>query len=941
MFHFQLLCRESWDEEMAFQLNVNSRDAKCSNVLFLVMKLCFLITCFFQSAIGAGTPHETINIGAIIDVDSRAGKEQKTAMMIAVQSFNSISTHHKLAVHFHNTCNNPIQAVSAAEELIRQNQVQVIIGMQTWEQAVYVADFGKKAQVPVLSLAPASNGHLFMQHRWPFLVPVVSNSLEQISCIASIIRSYHWRKVIAVYEDNTYGGDSEMLAVLSEALQPVDAEIEAHLVLPPMSSVSAPEEIVRKEVQKLLMKQSRVFIVLRSSLSLANHLFREAKNIGLMGRDSVWIVADTLANLLDSVDINFISSAQGALGTTLYYSEETTPFLDFRRQFQKVFRLEFPSEHNLEPGIHALQAYDGITAISKVVMELGSKSNTSTAMLLPPIIRSNNFTGLTGDIYFHNEALSSPSIFRIVNVVGKRYKELGFWSSSFNFADRLEFENGKINFSAVDGVQTMQNLTGIINWPEELNRIPKGWTMPSIARPMRIGVPGRTVFQKFVKVDWVDNDKNGEKKYDGFCIDLFEEILKLLQYNLPYEFHPYNGSYDQLVDYVINQTFDAVVGDVTILADRSNFVDFTQPYAESGLSMLVPQKHEAQRPWMFMKPFTLSMWIATFSIMFYTMIVVWYIEHQTNEQFKGPRKDQLATAIWFTFSTLFFAHKESVKSNFTKTVVMVWLFVVFIVTSSYQASLTSMLTVPKLEPNVTDVQWLRRTNATIGCDLDSFVNDYLQNVLGLRNLKNITTEEAYPGEFESGNITAAFLELPYQKVFLREYCNKYTAVGPTYRNGGLGFVFQKGSPIAHDFSKAILTLQENGKLRKLEEEWFESSMNCSSADDSGKPESLRFESFWGLYLISGSTSTICFLFFIMKKYWKRQKAHQNGAIVDGKGTKGILNRVVELTPFLHRRGSSRSMGRAPTFAERWRSSRWDFVSPTDPSEHFEAALKLV
>ena len=292
-----------------------------------------------------------------------------------------------------------------------------------------------------------------------------------------------------------------------------------------------------------------------------------------------------------------------------------------------------------------------------------------------------------------------------------------------------------------------------------------------------------------------------------------------------------------------------------------------------------------------------------------------------------------------------------------------WLFLVFVVTSSYQAALTSILTVPRLEPRTTDVEWVRKTNAAVGCDSDSFVRDYLQNVLQLRNIKTFDSEDAYPAEFESGNITAAFLELPYQKVFLGEYCNEYTAVGPTYRNGGLGFVsspsqscllvrtvnglkhslksflhallqvFQKGSPIARDFSKAILTLQENGKLRSLVEEWLESSTNCSSVDGSGNPESLRFESFWVLYLISGSTSTFCFVYFITKRCWKRQEAYQNGAIVGDKGIKGIVDMVVELGPYLRRR----SMGRAGTFAQRWSSARWGLVSPTDPSEHFEAA----
>ena len=38
------------------------------------------------------------------------------------------------------------------------------------------------------------------------------------------------------------------------------------------------------------------------------------------------------------------------------------------------------------------------------------------------------------------------------------------------------------------------------------------------------------------------------------------------------------------------QKFDAVVGDITIVAHRSTYVDFTQPYTESGVSMIVPIK---------------------------------------------------------------------------------------------------------------------------------------------------------------------------------------------------------------------------------------------------------------------------------------------------------------------------------------------------------------
>lgn len=99
------------------------------------------------------------------------------------------------------------------------------------------------------------------------------------------------------------------------------------------------------------------------------------------------------------------------------------------------------------------------------------------------------------------------------------------------------------------------------------------------------------------------------------------------------------------------------MGDVTILADRFNYVEFTQPYTESGLSMVVPIE-SGESAWMFMKPFTWEMWVATAAILVYTMLVVWFLEHPTNPEFSGSLKKQIGTTLWFTFSSLFFAHSK-------------------------------------------------------------------------------------------------------------------------------------------------------------------------------------------------------------------------------------------------------------------------------------------
>ena len=168
--------------------------------------------------------------------------------------------------------------------LIKEKKVQVIVGMNKWEEAAIVAAIGNKDNVPVLSFATPAITSPILQHRWPFLIQMANNDSAQIECIAEIFRAYNWRRVIAIYEDDAYGSDSGMLGLLSEALLEVDSEIKYQLVLPPVPSLPNAGGFVLDELLKLqLTTKSRVFIVLQSSIPMVSHLFREAKKVGLVG----------------------------------------------------------------------------------------------------------------------------------------------------------------------------------------------------------------------------------------------------------------------------------------------------------------------------------------------------------------------------------------------------------------------------------------------------------------------------------------------------------------------------------------------------------------------------------------------------------------------------------------------------------------------------------
>ncbi|XP_058226995.1 glutamate receptor 2.8-like [Rhododendron vialii] len=212
--------------------------------------------------------------------------------------------------------------------------------------------------------------------------------------------------------------------------------------------------------------------------------------------------------------------------------------------------------------------------------------------------------------------------------------------------------------------------------------------------------------------------------------------------------------------------------------------------------MIIPfEDDDRKNAWIFMKPLKMDLWLTTGFFFVFTRFVVWVAEHRVNEEFHGPPGKQVGMIFWFSFSTLVFAHKEKLISNLSRFVVIVWVFVVLVHTSSYTASLTSMLTVQKLKPSVTDIRDLIQSKEYVGYQQGSFVEGLLKNkAFDTSKLKNYSTLEQYDEALskgsKNGGVAAIFEELSYIKLFLSnpKYCAKYTMVGPIYNTAGLGFV---------------------------------------------------------------------------------------------------------------------------------------------------------
>ena len=75
-----------------------------------------------------------------------------------------------------------------------------------------------------------------------------------------------------------------------------------------------------------------------------------------------------------------------------------------------------------------------------------------------------------------------------------------------------------------------------------------------------------------------------DSSYEGFCIDLLKEIANRL--NFSYELEG-TDTLAQLLDRVAKGTSDFAVGGISITAEREQFLDFSYPFFESGLQIMV------------------------------------------------------------------------------------------------------------------------------------------------------------------------------------------------------------------------------------------------------------------------------------------------------------------------------------------------------------------
>ncbi|KAM0869285.1 hypothetical protein ACQ4PT_040779 [Festuca glaucescens] len=813
-----------------------------------------LVLCLTLAAAAAavGQRPSTVTVGALFTYESIIGRAARLAIELAVDDVNAdtvvlAGTNLKLITHDTN-CSSFLGTIEALE--LMEKKVIAVIGPQSSGISHVISHVVNELHVPLLSFAATDS--TLSASEYPYFLRGTISDYFQMHAVASIVDYYQWKQVTAIFVDDDYGRSG--VSVLGDALAAKRARISYKATIPPNSE----EDVITDVLFRANMMESRVFVV-HVNPDTGMRLFSIAKKLQMMTSGYVWIVTDWLAAVLDSSrsrDLNDMSHIQGII-----FLRHHTPDSDAKTKFISKWN-NVARNRSIDSALNSygFYAYDSVWIVARAIdrfLNSGQQINFSTdprlhdsngstlrlstlkifdggEQLLQQLLLTN-ITGLTGQVRFDSDRNLVQPAYDILNVGGSGSRLIGYWS---NYSG-LSVASPEILYRKPPNTSTSAQRLYSVVWPGDTTTKPRGWVFPNNGQPLRVGVPNKPSFKELV------SGGTGHDNVSGYNIDIFNAAIKLLPYPVSCQFISIgdgisNPNYDNIISRVSTNHLDAAVGDFSIVRNRTKIAEFTQPYIEAGLVIVAPVRRENSSAWAFLKPFTVEMWGVTGALFLFVGVVVWILEHRTNVEFRGSPQQQVRTIFWFSFSTMFFAHRHRNCS---------WAFCA----------------------NHMDV---RRAD-------HQFKNYLIQELnIAESRLVPLSTVQEYADALnrgpKNGGVAAIVDEMPYVKIFLSSHCN-FRIVGQEFTKEGWGFAFQRDSPLATDLSTAILELSESGQLLRIHDKWF-TDPSCGSEDSGVGAVRLSLGSFWGLFMVCALICFFAVMVFFARVCWQYSKYSSSEAV---------------------------------------------------------------
>uniref|UniRef100_A0A8C6V1N1 Glutamate receptor n=1 Tax=Neogobius melanostomus TaxID=47308 RepID=A0A8C6V1N1_9GOBI len=415
---------------------------------------------------------------------------------------------------------------------------------------------------------------------------------------------------------------------------------------------------------------------------------------------------------------------------------------------------------------------------------------------------------------------------------------------------------------------------------------------------MRNSVPCR----KHIK----DNSTSGgayiKQCCKGFCIDILKKIAR----NVKFTYDLYlvtngkhgkkiNNMWNGMVGEVVYKKAEMAVGSLTINEERSEAIDFSVPFVETGISVMVSRSNGTVSPSAFLEPFSASVWVMMFvMLLIVTAIAVFLFEfisplgfNRNLAQGKDPHGPSFTVgkAVWLLWGLVFnnSVPVQNPKGTTSKFIVSVWAFFAVIFLASYTANLAAFMIQEEFVDQVTGLSDKKVTPLPVLL-LPPFRFGTVPNGSTERNIrKNYPNMHQYMTKYHQKGVQDALVQLKTNKLdaFIydaavlnymagRDDGCKLVTIGSGYifATTGYGIALQKGSYWKRLVDLAILGIIGDGEMEELEAQWLTGI--CHNEKNEVMSSQLDIDNMAGVFYMLATAMGLSILTFISEHlfYWR-------------------------------------------------------------------------
>ncbi|KAK4877551.1 hypothetical protein RN001_010057 [Aquatica leii] len=408
------------------------------------------------------------------------------------------------------------------------------------------------------------------------------------------------------------------------------------------------------------------------------------------------------------------------------------------------------------------------------------------------------------------------------------------------------------------------------------------------------------------EVDMSQAHRNGSfyQCCSGFCIDLLEKFSEELGFT--YELVRVedgrwgtneNGKWNGLIAELVNRKTDMVMTSLMINAEREAAVDFSVPYMETGIAIVVAKRTGIISPTAFLEPFDTASWMlvgvvaiqaATFTIFLFEWLSPSGFNMRLSLKQGSPsasHRFSLFRTYWLVWAVLFQAavHVDSPRGFTARFMTNVWAMFAVVFLAIYTANLAAFMITREEYFEFSDDHRLSRpfsNKPTLKFGTipwshsDSTIAKYFKDMHMYMRLYNKTTIVEGVDAVLNSELDAFIYDgtvLDYLTV-QDEDCRLLT-VGSWYAKTGYGLAFPRNSKYLKMFNKRLLDFRENGDLERLRRYWMTGTCKPGKQEHKSS-DPLALEQFLSAFLLlMAGILLAALLLFLEHLYFKYVRKH--------------------------------------------------------------------